>query len=299
MQRIDEALGRPGMNVFLSAAVPSREEDLMNSAVERAIGCIWERYSEPLSLAEIAKAAILSRFHFSRVFKEATGVSPGRFLSAVRIYNAKRMLVTTSMNVTDISFAVGFNSLGSFTNHFTDSVGVSPSRFRRVWRNGGMAPPEPPEPPAPSARAHGIVTGTISMPEGHARARAYLGAFSSPIVQRRPVRAVVAEVTSKTSAHYELTNVPAGRWFINAVAVADSADPEPWTRRVLLVGGHGMVTVAADGRTAASVLLHPRRITDLPILLALPDLEAELDSAEPTRVPLGSAADRASSVTAS
>ena len=291
---------------------------MMNSAVERAIDCIWERYGEPLSLAEIAKAAILSRFHFSRMFKEATGVSPGRFLSAVRIYNAKRMLVTTSMNVTDISFAVGFNSLGSFTNHFTDSVGVSPSRFRRASRGDGFPPPvlaEPLEPrelleplgplsprEAPVRRTYGIVAGAISLPAGYARARVYLGAFSSPIVQRRPVCAVVAEVTSMTAASYELTNVPPGTWFINAVAVADSADPEPWTRRALLVGGPDMVMVAA-GRTVAPVSLRPRCVTDLPILLALPDLESELDrEAELDRVasvPLAPAAVRASSVTVS
>ena len=110
----------------------------MNSPVEHAISYIWQRYSEPLSLSDIAASAILSRFHFSRVFKEATGVSPGRFLSAVRIYHAKRMLVTTSMNVTDISFAVGFNSLGSFTNHFTDSVGIAPGRFRRISDCAGI-----------------------------------------------------------------------------------------------------------------------------------------------------------------
>src|SRR5260370_23685096 len=108
----------------------------MNSAVERAIASIWERYNEPLSLAEIAKSAILSRFHFSRVFREATGVSPGRFLSAVRIYEAKRMLVSTSLSVTEISLAVGYNSLGPFTNPFTDIVGVSPTRPRPLWRAG-------------------------------------------------------------------------------------------------------------------------------------------------------------------
>src|SRR6266705_7131655 len=60
-------------------------EDQMNSTVERAIKCICERYSEPLSLADVANSAILSRFHFSRIFRDATGVTPGRFLSAVRI----------------------------------------------------------------------------------------------------------------------------------------------------------------------------------------------------------------------
>src|SRR5579872_6362762 len=101
----------------------------MNSAHERAIRFIYEKYSEPLSLADIANSAIVSRFHFCRTFKDAIGVTPGRYLSAIRIYQAKRMLLNTRMNVTDIAFAVGFNSLGSFSNHFTDSVGLAPGRF--------------------------------------------------------------------------------------------------------------------------------------------------------------------------
>ena len=109
----------------------------MNSAVDQAVNCIWERYSDPLSLDDMAQSAMLSHFHFARVFKEQTGVSPGRFLAAVRIYQAKRMLVISSMSVAGVSSAVGYGSLGSFTNHFTDSVGISPSRFRRASRHNG------------------------------------------------------------------------------------------------------------------------------------------------------------------
>jgi AraC family transcriptional regulator len=246
----------------------------MNSAVERAITCIWERYSEPLSLTDIARSAILSRFHFTRLFKDATGVPPGRFLSAVRIYQAKRMLVTTPMKVTDISFAVGFNSLGSFTNHFTDSVGISPSRFRSLSRNEGFDPPDRRPGSFRSDGTVGGVAGAVTLPAGYAGARLYLGAFDTPIVQRRPVSAVVASIESPGQPHrFRLPNVPDGEWFIHAVAVADTADPEPWTSRVLLVGRHGPVSVEAGAGTCAEIGLRPRRSTDLPILFALPDLE--------------------------
>jgi AraC-like DNA-binding protein len=273
----------------------------MNSAVERAITCIWERYSEPLSLTDIARSAILSRFHFTRLFKDATGVPPGRFLSAVRIYEAKRMLVTTPMKVTDISFAVGFNSLGSFTNHFTDSVGISPSRFRSLSRNGGFTPPDR---PSGFARAGsfrsgvtvGGVAGAVALPVGYAGACLYLGAFDSPIVQRRPVSAVIASIESPGQPYrFWLPNVPDGQWFIHAVAVADTADPEPWINRVLLIG-RGPVSVETGRGTSAEIGLRPRCPTDLPILFALPDLEpgpngfarveAEtIPAAEPASVP--------------
>ncbi len=245
----------------------------MNSAVERAIASIWERYNEPLSLAEIAKSAILSRFHFSRVFREATGVSPGRFLTAVRIYQAKRMLVTTSLSVTDISLDVGYNSLGSFTNRFTESVGISPARFRRMSKNGSY---ELPAAAPGSAPFPGTVEGCAGLPRAYAGARVYLGAFKNPIVQGLPAAATIVRATSPGQlVPYRLTGVPAGEWFVQAVAVADTADPEPWTRRSLLVATQGCVTVRPGTVTQADVYLRPRRQTDLPILLALPDLESE------------------------
>jgi AraC family transcriptional regulator len=258
------------------------ERDAMNDSVERAIKCIWDRYSEPLTLCDIAQSAILSKFHFCRVFTAATGVSPVRFLSAVRIYQAKRLLVTTSMHVTDIAFAVGYNSLGSFCNHFADSVGIAPGRFRRYSRNGGFEPPGPPPAPSPN---RGSVTGTISLPEDHATARVYVGAFTTPIVERRPASAAIVDINTPDKPHpYRLEGLPAGSWFIHAVGVADSADPEPWTRRALVIGGRAGVPVRPGTGTRAVMALRPRRPTDLPILLALPYLERHLS--DPAVVPV-------------
>ena len=254
----------------------------MNSAHERAIRFIYERYSEPLSLADIADSAIVSRFHFCRTFRDATGVTPGRYLSAIRIYQAKRLLLNTRMNVTEIAFAVGYNSLGSFSNHFTDSVGLAPGRFRRVAQGGGF---EPPLPRRLESSPHSTVTGTITFPRGYADGRVYLGIFDTPIVQRQPAAAVIVDAPSTAvPCSFQLMGVPHGTWFIRAVAVADNADPEPWTRRTLLVGGVGPVAVAADTVLSAGIELRTRRPTDLPILLALPSLEpqpADVTPAQP------------------
>ena len=244
---------------------------MSSSPEERAIRFLYERYSEPLSLADIANSAILSRFHFCRTFRDATGVTPGRFLSAIRIYQAKRLLLNTRMNVTEIAFAVGYNSLGSFSNHFTDSVGIAPGRFRRISKSGGFKLPRPQRAPSSSPAT---VTGTIVFPRGFASGRVYLGAFDTPIVQRQPAAAVIVEApATAVPCSFQLADVPQGTWFIRAVAVADNTDPEPWTRRSLLVGGVGPVTVDADAVISARIELRPRRPTDLPILLALPDFE--------------------------
>jgi AraC family transcriptional regulator len=241
----------------------------MNSAVDQAVNCIWERYSDPLSLADMAQSAMLGRFHFARAFKEQTGVSPGRFLDAVRIYRAKRMLLISTMSVAGVSSAVGYTSLGSFTSHFTDSVGISPSRFRHASdRDRVSACGMPPDSPVPE----GAAMGTVRLPEGYAVARVYVGIFDTPILQRRPQAATLLDVNSQRTRPYWLPRVPDGRWFLHAVAVADTDEPEPWTRRHVLVGGGGQVK-----STLGAITLRPRSLTDLPTLLALPDLEAELE----------------------
>jgi AraC family transcriptional regulator len=242
----------------------------MNKAIESAIARIWSDYSEPLSLNEIAKSAILSRFHFSRVFRDATWVSPGRYLSAVRIYQAKRLLATTTLSVTDVSLAVGYNSLGSFTNHFTDSVGTSPSRFRRMWTDGMRVTPQP---GSWTRSESGTVTGSVTLPAEYAAARVYIGAFPTPIIQRRPASWTVVEAKAGENTRYCLPEVAPGLWYVRAVATADSADPEPWTRRSVLLGGVDPVSVNDKSTCVVGIALRPRRMTDLPVLYAIPELE--------------------------
>jgi AraC family transcriptional regulator len=257
-------------------AVTECSEVHMDNAIERAIDYIWERYSQPLSLADIAERALLSRFYFTRLFKDATGITPGRFLAAIRIHQAKGLLLSTSMSITDISFAVGYNSLGSFTNYFTATVGVSPGRFRRLSRSGGFGVPGP----QPGARAgFGAVAGTISLPEGHGNARVYVGAFRTPIVAHPSAAAVVVDVPSGRPACYRLPDVPEGSWFVHAVGVADSVGLDPWANRSWLVGGRGSVSVTAGSVTSAAVRLRRRQPADPPVLLALPDLEPALATA--------------------
>jgi AraC family transcriptional regulator len=255
----------------------------MSRPVEHAAMCIWEHYSEPLSLADIANSALLSRFHFSRVFKDATGVTPGRFLSAVRIFQAKHMLLTTSMTITEITFAVGYNSLGSFSSIFTDSVGLSPAQFRRMARTGGF---ELPPPRYGSPRTRESVAGTIGLPPGFHDARVYVAAFETAIMRQRPVAAVIHVATSGEPTSYHLPGVPPGTWFVHAVGVADSTDPEPWTRRTSLVARTGPVRVTSGATTSVELSLRPRQVTDPPILLALPDLTIPATSLTRSQPPM-------------
>uniref|UniRef100_A0AAU2W572 AraC family transcriptional regulator n=1 Tax=Streptomyces sp. NBC_00008 TaxID=2903610 RepID=A0AAU2W572_9ACTN len=251
--------------------VPEARNGAIREAIERAIEYIWERYSEPVSLDELSKSALLSRFHFARTFREITGVTPGRFLSAVRIHQAKRLLTTTSRTITEISFAVGYQSLGSFTNYFTQSVGMPPSRFRHLVRGTALNPTLPRDEVQAS---HGTAAVTISFPTGCPALRVYMGIFPSPILQSPPVAAKIIDAAGAHPLRCVLSGVPHGTWFVHAVGATRTTHPDRRTDPMLFVDRLDSVTIGARSPLRVSMRLRPSRPTDPPILFALPVLRS-------------------------
>jgi len=88
------------------------------------------RYREPLDVNELARAAGLSRAHFSREFRRAFGEPPHAYLLTRRLERAAALLRTTDRSVADICFSVGLKSVGSFTTSFTRAYGKSPTAYR-------------------------------------------------------------------------------------------------------------------------------------------------------------------------
>ena len=88
------------------------------------------RYFENLTVADLAKAAGLSRAHFSQEFRRAFGESPHAYLLTRRLERAAALLRTTDHSVADICIAVGLQSIGSFTTSFTRTFGMSPTTYR-------------------------------------------------------------------------------------------------------------------------------------------------------------------------
>lgn len=88
------------------------------------------RYFEPLDVEDLARAAGLSRAHFSREFRRAFGDPPHTYLLTRRLERAAALLRNTDRSVTDVCFSVGLQSLGSFTTSFTRIYGVSPTAYR-------------------------------------------------------------------------------------------------------------------------------------------------------------------------
>jgi AraC-like DNA-binding protein len=227
-----------------------------------------QNLSEQLTVDDMARAARFSKFHFSRVFQRVTGVSPGRFLSAMRLQEAKRLLLTTSLSVADITFQVGYNSVGTFSTRFKESVGLSPTQYRRF---GGYT-----KDIATDDRRRGLrsttLRGEIKSPPDNPVGTVFVGLFPDWIPQGFPVKCTVL----RTPGPYELADIPPGTWHLLAHAVAPGQervagfDPD---RQSLVVGANGPIAVRSETNLKrVNLQLRPMRILDPPILLALLDV---------------------------
>jgi AraC-like DNA-binding protein len=92
---------------------------------------IDREYAQPLDVEALARGAHLSAGHLSREFRRAYGESPYSYLMTRRIERAMALLRRGDLSVTEVCFAVGCSSLGTFSTRFTELVGVPPSTYRR------------------------------------------------------------------------------------------------------------------------------------------------------------------------
>jgi len=114
---------------------PARDFDSERvAAVVRVIERMKCELGHPLPLAELANTGLYSPFHFHRLFRDVTTMTPARFLAALRMAEARRLLLHSRLTVTAISVRVGYQSAGTFSRQFTRLVGLPPRRFRELAR---------------------------------------------------------------------------------------------------------------------------------------------------------------------
>jgi AraC family transcriptional regulator len=98
--------------------------------LRRAIEFMHDNYSRELMLDEIASAAYLSEYHFARLFKQITGVTPHVYLANLRLERARKLLVETEYPISEIAAMVGYQSQSHFTKIFKSITGITPRAFR-------------------------------------------------------------------------------------------------------------------------------------------------------------------------
>ena len=106
-------------------------EELANLArLRRARDLMDREYATPLDVAALARTALMSPAHFSRKFRATYGETPYAYLMTRRIERAKALLRRGDLSVTEVCMAVGCTSLGSFSAHFTQLAGETPTAYR-------------------------------------------------------------------------------------------------------------------------------------------------------------------------
>jgi AraC-like DNA-binding protein len=262
-------------------------------AVERVILAMRERTSHPFSLQELADIAIMSSSHFDRVFREIVGVPPRQFLSALRLEAAKHLLLTTPLNVIDICYEVGYDSLGTFTTRFTDYVGVPPTSLRQMRKSGALSAiasrleRQLPVHKLSSPKAE--VTGAIDAPAGFS-GLIFVGLFESPIPQTQPVACDLRT----TAGEYRIGQVPDGEYYVMAVAFDKAEDPLTTLLAEKTLRGKAGPVVVENGamRGMTDVTLRESRLTDPPIVVALPLLLAQRQRAREAKLNLRTFSER-------
>ncbi|MEW6209384.1 MAG: AraC family transcriptional regulator [Acidobacteriota bacterium] len=115
---------RQSARIELSRAGP------VDRRLRRAIEFMHDNYGRELALEEIASAAYLSEYHFARLFKQITGLTPHAYLANIRLERARKLLTETLLPINQVAAMVGYQSQSHFTKIFKATTGVTPGAFR-------------------------------------------------------------------------------------------------------------------------------------------------------------------------
>ncbi|HVF90287.1 MAG TPA: AraC family transcriptional regulator [Blastocatellia bacterium] len=127
---------RSHLTVRKSARVELSRAGPVDRRLRRALEFMHDNYSRDLSLEEIASAAYLSEYHFARLFKQITGLTPHVYLANLRLERARRLLAETSFSISEIAGMVGYQSQSHFTKIFKSVTGLTPRAYRDAGTGG-------------------------------------------------------------------------------------------------------------------------------------------------------------------
>ena len=123
-------------NIERSDAIELSRVGMVDRRLRRAIEFMHDNCQHDLQLADIARAAYLSTFHFAHLFKSLTGTTPRAYLASIRIERARRLLAETDLAINEVAAQVGYESQSHFTNVFKEATGMTPRAFRKACNTG-------------------------------------------------------------------------------------------------------------------------------------------------------------------
>ena len=122
----------------LFGILAAEEEPSYPLCIAQSIAFMQEHYREPVSVDDIGASAALSKYHFSRLFREKTGVSPHEYLSSLRLQHARKLILETSLSVEDIASRCGFSTASHFIRAFKKEMEFTPAAYRKYFDPSGF-----------------------------------------------------------------------------------------------------------------------------------------------------------------
>jgi AraC family transcriptional regulator len=249
----------------------SETQESHRQAILRVLPFMRERLTEEIDLRQLADVAIMSPYHFLRTFRGLTGVPPVKFLGALRVEVAKRLLIETDESILDICQQVGYTSLGSFSTRFAEVVGLSPGRFRQLGKAFYSDLPALMQAVSSCPLPPGAPVLEAGVERQHPDQVVFTGLFGTPIPQGRPMSCAV--LLERDQRDFRVAAPCGGTAFLFAVAMDAGAPPVD-----LLIGGSAVRAAAASGPLSFDqgppkgqlLRLRPLQPLDPPMLLALP-----------------------------
>src|ERR1041385_8592796 len=253
------------------AVVRASTTRLHYESVKRAIAAMRMQIGQPLSLRSLAKIGFASPYHFTRTFRNVTGVPPRHFLSALRLDAARSMLLHTRSKVIDICYDVGYSSVGTFTRRFTGSFGVSPRQLRALAQSPRHAIPDRQSLPSSHTRLATSIgcSGHVLVPEDF-KGIVCVGLFATPIPQSKPLACTIAA----SNGSYQMQDAPQGKSFLFALGMElPIRARDCFCHDSVLRAGGQAVRISGDNVSGdTDLVLRAPLPTDPPILLFLADL---------------------------
>lgn len=243
--------------------------------LEEVILYIQRNIDDPLTLAKLAKHVSYSPYHFSRIFKAKTGLSPLYYVSSLRLQKAKDLLLQTDLTVRDIGLEIGQQSLGTFTTRFAERVGMTPAHFRHSVMQAddkltSLQNLKKWEPSQLMSHPYADITGSVEASEPF-QGVILIGLFPKPIPEGLPLYGTIISAPGE----FHLPNVEPGRYFLMATSLSwgTSAIDVLLPHKTLRTRSRNPINVKPFTPIPHQhFTLYPPKIDDPPILISLPVL---------------------------
>ncbi|KQL50926.1 AraC family transcriptional regulator [Heyndrickxia shackletonii] len=242
-------------------------------AVKISIDYMKKNIDTEITSEELAYLVGYSTYHYSRIFKEITGVSPRHYLSALRMEAGKEMLISSkSPSILKILLLIGFRSLGTFSSKFKQFVGLSPKQFQLSTNDlhDFVNDYKDKESPLLLASAPPILSCHLEVPATF-KGIIFVGLFPRAIPDQKPI---IGTAFTQNQTSCVFSDIPLGTYYVLAAALKWSVNPKDYflLNRALRGKYDKPIEITKFTDTEITISLREPLPTDPPILVNLPQL---------------------------